>query len=251
MSAVADSSGNDLGAPCCAEIARAKGVLFDLDGTLVDTLDSLWRAGNAVLDRMELGTRSRHSYRRAVGYGTTRMFETLLTEGNQEPSAALLEACTRAMVALYPEYWPRFALAFEGLAELVALLAQRGVRMGVVSNREQATVSAMLDRFFPAQRWQVVLGAGKFPNKPDPEGCSYAAQCLGMQPREVVLVGDTEVDILAARNAGMIAAAVSWGFRDGATLRAAAPSAIAESPWELAALFGLPNAARPTCQRDR
>jgi len=240
----AAGAGVTVGAQGAARVVRASGVLFDLDGTLIDTLPSLWRCGNAVLGNLRLAPFSLDDYRRAVGYGTTRMFETLLRTRGETPTPELLRECTSLMVRSYAEYWPPHARPFAGMRQLVTLLEESGVPIGVLTNREQAAVDAMLSHFFPAQRWRVVLGAGAYPNKPDPTSCFHAARCMGVCPQDIALVGDTEVDVQAARNAGMIALAVSWGFRDRGELEAVNADAIADDPSRLAALLGISLAPR-------
>lgn len=224
------------------------GLLFDLDGTLLDTLDSVTRCADLVLDRHALARRSRDEYRRAIGRGPNAMFAKLAASGGGIADD-IVASCARAMVETFPTFWPSFSKPYPGISRLLRRLCEHEIPCGVISNRNHDTVSAMLARFFDEIPWRVVAGSGMFRDKPDPAACLFAARNLRLDPAQVVLVGDTEVDVAAAHNAGMRSVAVSWGFRDRDELLAAGAPIVVDTPERLEALLMADVEPRQRCAK--
>ena len=193
-------------------------VIFDLDGTLLDTIGDLAVACNAVLALRGLPQHSYEEYCHFVGNGIMRLVERALPEPLRTPgNVALVRA---DFVKYYTEHIDIYTRPYEGIPELVAELVRRGVRLAVASNKFQAGTEKLVRLFFPGVEFAAVFG-----QRPD-------------VPKELVLyVGDSGVDIETAAAAGVRSAGVTWGFRDREELLAAGARQLVDKPEELLALL--------------
>lgn len=196
--------------------------IFDLDGTLLDTLDDLADAINEMLAGLELPPRSRDDVCAGVGDGMRRLVERMLPEDRADE--ALADEALERYRAAYRQRWHVRTRPYPGIDAELRRLTAAGVPLGVVSNKPQEFTGRMIDHYFqpPEVRFGVVLGQREgVPVKPDPAGLLEAAGLLGVDPGQCAYVGDSPGDIKAARRAGMQPVAVDWGFRSAETLRAA------------------------------
>lgn len=207
-----------------------RAVIWDLDGTLLDTLDDLAASVNAALEKNGLPQRTREEVRRFVGNGVKRLVERAVPTGTaQEKTACVYEA----FVEHYAQHSRDQTRPYDGVIELLDTLAARGVKLGIVSNKIDFAVKALSQAYF-GERMQVAVGdAPTRERKPAPDSVLEAMRVLGVAAEETVYVGDSEVDVLTARHAGLRLCAVSWGFRDEACLRAAGAQRIADTPQRL------------------
>ncbi len=214
-----------------------RGVIFDLDGTLADSLRDIAEAANDVLAARGWPAFPLSVYRRAVGEGVQRLLERL-AERLPEEVARLTDEDVERLVgdfrARYEARMLRHTRPFDGVEALLAALAERGVPVAVLSNKPHEATRRVVDALFPGHGFRVVLGRRpEVPRKPDPAGAFEAARALGLAPNEVALVGDTPVDVHTARAAGMVPLGVSWGFREPQELLDAGARAILGHPSEL------------------
>lgn len=193
-------------------------VIFDLDGTLLDTLEDLADAVNFALARCGCPDRSIDEVRRFVGNGIRRLIERAV------PNGASAELTDRAY-AYFKEYYDLHCMdktkAYRGVLELIRKLREKGCRMAIVSNKADHAVKE-LNRHFFAPEIQVAVGStetGK--KKPEPDLVWQALEELGSSREEAVYVGDSDVDLATAVNAGLPCIAVLWGFREKAFLEQA------------------------------
>lgn len=205
-------------------------VLFDLDGTLLDTLGDLRLGVNVVLERHGYPTRTLEEIRCFVGNGARQLMRLALPEGT---AAEELEAILKEYLDWYAVNFCVKAAPYAGVKAVVEELAQKGVKVAIVSNKPDATTKKLGEMFFhglPAfgQRDDT-------PKKPAPEMVWKAMETLGVTAEEAVYVGDSEVDVATARNAGLPLVAVSWGFRTVAELTAAGAQTIVHTAEELLA----------------
>ena len=191
-------------------VERPKAVLFDLDGTLLDTLPGLAASVNAVLRAHGEPERSLEEVRAFVGNGVRKLVARAAKGGEDRPDYTELLAEYRAH---YLAHASEGSAPYPGIPELLAALRARGVKLGVVTNKDEDAARALMERFFPGA-FDVVLGgnAGRAP-KPDPATPRAALEALGVSPAEALYVGDTDVDAATARGAGMDLRLCSWGFR--------------------------------------
>lgn len=211
----------------------AQAVLFDLDGTLLDTLDDIANAANAALAREAMPTHPAASYRQFIGDGVAMLFRRALPPDRDHPDARI-ERCVAHFHATYATAWNVATQPYPGIADLLDALAARHLPLAILSNKPdeftQLCAHAHLDRW----AWAAVVGQRDgIPRKPDPTSALRIARDLGLPPAEIVYVGDSSVDMRTARAAGMPAIGVSWGFRSVAELQATGASAIIDQPAEL------------------
>lgn len=192
-------------------------VVFDLDGTLLDTLDDLAASVNFALRSAGLPERSRMEVRRFLGNGI-RYLMTESTGGKLDDES--FEKVFQAFRSHYVEHCLDRTSPFPGIMELLEELERRGVRMAIVSNKLHPAVQELNQRFFKQYIHTAVGESATVRRKPNPDAVLQAMSELGSTKDETIYVGDSEVDLATAQNAGIACALVTWGFRDEADLRA-------------------------------
>ena len=209
-------------------------VLYDMDGTVLDTLSDLAAAANAAMRQFSLPEVPRAKVCASLGNGASYLIHACVPEGTDE-------ALTERVLAWYKPYYDAHCRIetrpYPGIVELMARMQARGIRQAIISNKGDAAVQELAAEFFPGLLETAVGESATVRRKPDPDAVLAAAARMGMERRDCVYVGDTEVDLKTARNAGMDCIAVSWGFRSEAQLIAAGATRIAHSAGELERLI--------------
>lgn len=212
-----------------------KAVLFDLDGTLLDSLEDLADSMNAVLHRQRYPEHPVEAYKYFVGDGIEALARRALPEAHRDEEA--IAACVREMRQEYGNRWDKKTRPYPGIPELLDELSRRGVKMTVFSNKPDETTRVMVARLLPRWRFERVRGERPgTPRKPDPAGALEIARELGLSPEEFLYVGDTDTDMKTALAAGMFPVGVLWGFRDAGELEAHGARAIIKRPLDLLTL---------------
>jgi phosphoglycolate phosphatase len=215
------------------------GIIFDLDGTLVDSLDDLADSVNTVLIARGFDPHPRDAYRAFVGNGIAELVRRAV--GAAGSDTALLEACVTAVRAEYESRWDRKTCPYPGIAETLATLRGYGIALAVLSNKPHPLTVRVVDRYFGSDAFRAVLGAEVgYERKPDPAGALAIAESIGIAPPRWLYVGDSATDILTALAADMMPIGVLWGFRDARELAAAGALRLVREPIEICAY------ARPT-----
>jgi phosphoglycolate phosphatase len=211
-------------------------LIFDLDGTLVDSLQGIAASLNLALTASGLRTHPPEVVRGFIGNGARILIQRAAPV---EADEALLDTLEQAFKASYDQTWQTGTAVYEGIIGLLEVLQERGYPLAVLSNKPHPFTVAMVSQMFPSIRFSSVLGqrAG-IPHKPDPAGALEIAGILQRQPGHCAVIGDSTMDLETAHNAGMRAVAVTWGFHDRERLVAAGADAMADTPGELAAMFG-------------
>lgn len=206
-----------------------KTVLFDLDGTVLNTLDDLADAGNWVCAQNGWPAFPTENYKLMVGNGIPKLVERFSPPEARTPErlALTLEQFT----ARYGAHKADKTAPYSGIPELLDALKAEGIQTAVFSNKADALCGQIIGHYFGAGRFAAVRGSrAGVPVKPDPAGL-YALMCdIGAKPKTSLFVGDSSVDILTGHNAGLPAIGVLWGFRDAAELTAAGADALAAVP---------------------
>ncbi len=213
---------------------KKKAVLFDMDGTVLDTLEDLARAVNRALEEFGLPAVGRGQVRAALGNGAARLIGACVPAGT---APELTEQVLAWYKPWYAAHCREETRPYEGILPLMEHLKAAGVRMAVVSNKPDGAVQELAAAFFPGLLEAAVGERPGVGRKPDPASVLAAAELLGAGREECVYVGDSEVDVRTAENAGMACVAVTWGFRDEPELRAAGAERLAHSPAELEKLL--------------
>lgn len=209
-------------------------VLFDLDGTLLNTLDDLTDAVNHTLRHFGYPTRGREEVRAFVGNGVRRLVERFLPGGPADPQ---MEAALAEFKRFYTEHCDVRTHPYEGVVEAMAALAEAGVRMAIVSNKNDEAVKALARLYFGSLVSVAVGGRDGVPRKPAPAMPLEALQVIGAEPEHTLFVGDSDVDLQTALNTGMDCMLVSWGFRERELLSTLRPRFLVDDPAEIPALI--------------
>ena len=188
-------------------------VLFDLDGTLLDTLDDLSEAVNDAMARRDLPGHSRQEYMSMVGHGVRNLVKQALPVEMQEDDI-LVDAALADFKAYYTAHIDVHTHPYPGMPEVIHNLHEAGVQLAVVSNKFQEGAEYLVGKMFPGIPFAAVLGNRPgYPLKPDPEIVGEVLRRTGVRREEAVLVGDSPTDMKTAANGGIDAIAVSWGYR--------------------------------------
>lgn len=211
-----------------------KAVLYDMDGTVLDTLQDLADAVNVSLTRFGLPPVTVDKVRRSVGNGARKLIFRVVPEGTDE-------ALTERVLAFYKPWYDAHCRIrtrpYAGVPELMERLRARGVKQAIISNKPDPAVKELAEHFFPGLLETAVGESPTVRTKPDPDAILAAAAAMDVPPEDCVYVGDSEVDILAAANAGLDCISVTWGFRSEERLRAAGAELVARDAPELEALI--------------
>lgn len=214
-----------------------KAVLFDLDGTLIDSLADLGEAVNRTLRDLGCPTHPNERYREFIGEGA----RTLVKRALPAPLDQDEEWVDRALAmyqAHYAACWRDQTRPYEGVMALLNELRQQGVPLGVISNKPQAFTELCVNHFFPDLGFAVVFGQrDAVPRKPDPAAAADAARVIGCETGDCVYVGDSGVDMRFAKAAGMRGVGVTWGFRSEGELSESGAGWLVRSVPELSALL--------------
>jgi phosphoglycolate phosphatase len=218
---------------------RFKCIIFDLDGTLANTLEDIAAAVNHALEARGFGALGLERYTKIVGDGLRN-----LTRNALPPSARneeTVEAARRDALDYYREHPADHAKLYPGIAELVAELQGRSrLKIAVLSNKPDPLTQMVVGKLFPPRAFDLVFGERPaFPLKPDPASTWDLITELDTSPRETLLVGDSEIDLATAAAAECNFLGVAWGFRGRQALQAAGANRIIDRPEELLELLAL------------
>lgn len=209
-----------------------KGVIFDLDGTLVDSLLDITEAINAVFEKHEIALADIDKVRKLLGHGLTDLVSQLLPESlqNEDYIAELVTSIRQHYLNVCVEN-TRF---YKGIPEIMDQLSLRSVKMALLSNKHESGVKAIADKILNKWSFSYIAGANEhFPLKPNPAMVYEIIKHFGLAAEEVLFIGDSETDIKTARNAGVLSAAVSWGYRDVNELVKENPDFVIENAEEI------------------
>lgn len=208
--------------------------IFDLDGTLLDTLTDLRNSANHALKTVDRPTHPREAYRTLVGQGVDNLFIDALGLEHQHLHAQAVHA----FHAHYADHRFDTTAPYPGINKMLAELEAQGVQLGVLSNKPHDATVDVIDRYFNDRNWSVIRGhkPGTAP-KPAPTSAREVIKEMGVQPKQCVYAGDTKVDMLTGKAAEMFTVGVSWGFRSVKELKDNGADAIVETAEELARLM--------------
>ena len=219
--------------PCMQEekAMKIKAVIWDLDGTLLNTLDDLAASTNAALMQCGLPQRTTDEVRRFVGNGVHKLIERAVPEdGENHPK---FQQVLDAFIAHYGAHSKDTTAPYDGIIDALDTLAQQGVKLAIVSNKVDFAVKQLSRDYFGSRMLSAVGDDPSRRKKPAPDSVLEAMRQLGVGTEETVYVGDSDVDVMTAHNAGIPCIGVTWGFRDEACLRSAGDVHIAHTADEL------------------
>lgn len=208
-----------------------KAIIFDLDGTLLNTLDDIANACNYALKECNLKTYEVNKYKKFVGDGKYKLIERIISKEDYT------EELFNKVLKLYDDYYEAHMVdltkPYEGIVELLDKLKRLDIKVAVVSNKHHELTTEMVKKYF---RNKVDLVFGQRPNveaKPNPETVFEVMREFGVEKNECVYIGDSNVDMLTAKNAGLKSIGVSWGFRGRKELEEFGADLVVDSAEEL------------------
>ncbi len=221
-----------------------KGLIFDLDGTLVDSLPGIAASLNRAMAALGRESHDHLEVRRFIGDGAKMLVRRALGgEAAEELEAETLAAFGRD----YGTTWAEGTQIYPGISKLLSELHARGFPLAVLSNKPHGFTTEIVSRLFPTGIFEVVLGQREgLPHKPDPRGALEIAAAFGIDPSDCVVIGDSTMDLETAARAGMRSIAVTWGYHDKDRLAAA--DLVADTVEELADLLREPDCDNGGCE---
>lgn len=211
------------------------GLILDLDGTLVNSLDGIAASLNRALLAAGLPAHPPERVRSFIGNGARVLVQRAAPPG---ADPALIDFLENTFKADYDLTWPAGTFAYEGIAELLGKLQADGFALAVLSNKPHPFTIDIVARIFPGIRFESVVGQRPgIPHKPDPGGAREIAASLGIAAENFTVIGDSTMDLETAANAGMRAIAVTWGYHDRENLLAAGAELLADDPLVLLAML--------------
>jgi phosphoglycolate phosphatase len=215
---------------------RFEAVVFDLDGTLLDSLVDIANAVNEVLQAIGHPQYPVADFRYLVGDGVSLLFQRAVPDCVTDET--LRAECMRRYESAYAARWDQTSVPYPGIPELLDELATREMRMAVLSNKPDPFTQKCVSHFFPSEPFECVLGhSDRFPRKPDPASALWIGESMGLRPESIAYVGDTNTDMRTAVGAGFFPIGVSWGFRSEAELWESGAAKVVTSTKELAAVL--------------
>lgn len=213
--------------------AKIKLAIFDLDGTLLNTIEDLGRSCNHALKACGCPERDLKEYNMLVGRGIYNLFRGALPEDRRDDETVM--KMKSFFIPYYNEHKTDFSRPYPGIPEMLGTLEKNGIALAVASNKYQEGTEALVERFFGDRKFIRVLGQRDgMPIKPDPGIVREIEKSYGeVRREEVFYAGDSDVDMETGRNAGVVTAGVCWGFRSRQELEACGPDMLCGSPDEL------------------
>lgn len=214
-------------------------VIFDLDGTLLNTIADLAQSTNHALSTLGYPTHDESSYNFMVGNGINKLFERALPAGEKSEENVL--RVRKEFIPYYNVHNADKSRPYSGIPQLLEHLENKGIMLAVASNKYQAATEKLIAHYFPNIRFKAVFGQREGINvKPDPTIVYDILDITGVSKDDTLYVGDSAVDMQTAANAGITACGVTWGFRPRTELEAMHPAHIIDHADEIASLAGLP-----------
>lgn len=212
-----------------------QGLIFDLDGTLVDSLPAIAASLNFALARLVLPPHVTSDVRRFIGNGSWILAKRAAPADSPDE---LIDAIEHEFKAHYDENWPLGTFPYPGITEVLKSLHASGHPLAVLSNKPHPFTAAIMESVFPEIPFTVIFGQKNgIPHKPDPTGALEIVRAFAVPAESCTLIGDSTIDLETSRNAGMQSIAVTWGYHDRAPLEAAGPGHLIDDPYALLEIF--------------
>lgn len=208
---------------------KIEAVIFDLDGTLLNTVEDIMDSVNSVLQKYGFPLHSLEEYLFFIGDGIEELVKRALPENRRNNK--ITSECLLLVKQEYKKRWHIKTKPYEGVKEMLFGLSRTGIKLSVFSNKPHDFTTITVKYYFPEINFDVVLGAKEGnPKKPDPWGALYIAEMISVSPKKILYLGDTKTDITTAKRAGMISTGAAWGFRGKKELEEAEADYLVDFP---------------------
>jgi len=215
---------------------KYKGIIFDLDGTLADTLDDIAGSMNRVLMARGYPVHEVNDYKLLVGRGLDNLVAQALPPDARQPQ--MVTECLAEMISDYNLNCLNQTHLYEGISDLLNEMVGMGIKLAIFSNKEEPLTIKIVERLLGNVPFVKVMGARPdFPKKPDPAGALILSELMDIPPKDLIYIGDSDVDMITANRAGMYAVGALWGFRTGDELAANGAKTMLSHPLELLGLL--------------
>ncbi len=207
-------------------------VIFDLDGTLVDSIEGIKFSMNRVLDRFNFPNHDTETYKNLVGNGLRNLVRKALPPDFSDSD--MVEKCYELMLEEYGKNWDRGMKLYDGIEAVLDELSKKNIQFAINTNKNQEMTDEIVEQYL--SKWDFIRVIGfnhDLPKKPDPYGVDQIMKEAAITAEECLYIGDSEVDIQTAVNAGINYVSVSWGFRSKEQLERYSPKTIIDNPTEL------------------
>jgi phosphoglycolate phosphatase len=214
---------------------KFKGVIFDLDGTLVDSLEDIANAMNKVLQDLNFPTHSYEAYQYFIGSGLRNLVSKALPDSNKDETQ--IDRCYALMIEVYSSACTQKTKPYAGIIELLDYLRTQNIKLSVFSNKADSLTKEITKTLFPNYFDPIVGLSVESNKKPNPFEAMVISKKFGLKPEEIIFVGDSGIDMQTAKNANMYAVGVSWGYRPTKELLAEGARCILNHPLDLMSVF--------------
>lgn len=219
-----------------ASVSMSRAIIFDLDGTLLDTLEDIAISANFALTSLGFQAQEREKYRYFVGEGVFKLFENIFASNPQTPE--IIQKAVTLFEEHYSKQYNQNTTLYEGVSKMLTFLQKRGFKMAILSNKPDSFTKMCALKYLRQWTFDRVYGTREgVPRKPHPQGALEIADCLHVKPSACYYLGDTMIDMKTANSAGMIAIGALWGFREENELREYGAKYLAKTPSEVIKLL--------------
>jgi len=206
-------------------------IIFDLDGTLLDTLTDIAESINTVLTMNNFPNQTRENYKTFLGNGLYNLISRCVPTGTEK---TVVQSCCETFTKIYSENWKKNSCPYKGINTMLSCLSAKEFKLAVLSNKPHDFTCLFVDQFFPHDTFKIVFGQkDRMHKKPHPDGAIAIAEFLKTRPENILFIGDSEVDIQTGKAAGMGTVGVSWGYRNVSELINNTPEVIVNNPMEI------------------
>ena len=216
---------------------KFEGIIFDLDGTLVDSLEDIAESMNKVLLRYGFETHDLQAYKYFIGNGIKNLVREALPHYSREDE--MISKCFDSMMEEYRDHCTDKTKPYQGIGELLDELTKHDIRLSVFSNKVDELTKKVVSTLLPNWNFEVVIGASSdIPRKPNPEGAFLISETLRIPPADLIYLGDTGIDMQTATSASMYAVGALWGYRTDEELISNGAKSLILHPLDLLKLLG-------------
>ena len=216
---------------------KYKGVIFDLDGTILDTISDLGNSVNNTLEKYGQPLHSYEEYKKKIGWGFRDLIKRSFPGMTEE---IILDQALKDFLEIYDSSYMNDTKPYDGIHEVLKTLLANNIKIGVNSNKRNDYTNKLVEKFFSDIDFFGVFGErSNIPKKPAPDSALEIAELMDLSPAEILYIGDSKTDILTGHNAGMASAGVLWGFRDKEEFEENNADYIISAPYEILELFDI------------